>query len=160
MNFKKLFTLVIVIFFASEVTARLVNVSDGWVRATVSGQQASGAFMTLTAFEDLNLVEVSTPAAQMAELHEMKMDGDIMRMRPVQGGLMLLAGQHIELKPGGFHIMLMMLKKRLIEGERMELMLVFQTKQGQKIEEKVMLPVSLRASKGLQATHSSMTTKK
>ena len=83
-----------------------VQVDAPWARATVAGQQASGAFMRLTAHEPLQLVGVTTPAAAVAEVHEMKMEGDMMKMRAIPS-LDLPAGQTVELKPGGYHLMFM-----------------------------------------------------
>src|SRR5689334_6601225 len=94
--------------FAADVT-----VTDAWIRASVQGQATSGAYMTLAAREPLVLTGASTPVAAVAEVHQMRMDGDVMRMGPVEGGLKLVPGTPVELKPGGFHIMLMSLKTQL-----------------------------------------------
>ena len=69
-----------------------VKVEGGWARATVQGQQATGAFMKLTAPQATRLVSVSTPVAGVAEIHEMKMDGGVMKMRAVPS-LALPAGK-------------------------------------------------------------------
>src|SRR5262249_7552782 len=92
-----------------------VDVSDAWVRGTVPAQTASGAFMTLHAHEAARLVGVSTPVAT-AELHEMKMEDNVMRMRQVQT-LDLPKMQDVQLKPGGYHVMLMGLKQQLKAGD-------------------------------------------
>src|SRR5690606_34829876 len=84
-----------------------VDVRDAWVRQSVPGQSGTGAFMKLTAPTGTKLVGISTPAAGVAEVHEMKMEGDTMRMRELSGGLDLPAGKTVELKPGGYHVMLM-----------------------------------------------------
>ena len=93
-----------------------VKVEDAWVRGTVAQQQATGAFMRLTASQNARLVEASSPVAGVTEVHEMAMDNDVMRMRQIQG-LPLAAGQTVELKPGGFHVMLMNLKQTLQAGQ-------------------------------------------
>jgi copper(I)-binding protein len=69
--------------------------------------------MSITAKDGARLVGASSPVAGVAEVHEMKMDGDVMKMRAVEGGLELPAGKTVELKPGGYHVMLMDLKAPL-----------------------------------------------
>lgn len=102
-----------------------VTVSQPWVRATVAQQKATGAFFQLNAAADSRLVEVRSAAAGVVEIHEMAMDGSVMKMRPVTG-VELPAGQAVELKPGGFHVMLMDLKKPITAGESVPLTLVFE----------------------------------
>lgn len=102
-----------------------VAVADAWVRATVPQQQASGAFMKLTAPKGMRLVEARSPVAGVVEIHEMAMQGDVMRMRAV-AGVDLPAGKPVELKPGGYHVMLMALKQTLNAGDTVPLTLVFE----------------------------------
>jgi copper(I)-binding protein len=102
-----------------------VEVRDPWVRFAVKGQSGTGAFMTLTAPSGARLTGASTPVAGRAEVHEMKMEGDVMRMRPVAGGLELPPRQAVELKSGGYHLMLTELKKALVAGETVPLTLEF-----------------------------------
>jgi copper(I)-binding protein len=86
-----------------------VSVKDAWVRATVPQQKATGAFMQLQSAQDAKLVSAQSPVAGVVEVHEMAMDGGVMRMRAVPN-LDLPAGKAIDLKPGGYHVMLMDLK--------------------------------------------------
>lgn len=109
--------------FAAPVFAQ-VQVADPWVRATVPQQQATGAFMRLTSTSAARLVEVRSPAARIVELHEMSMRDNVMRMRAMAAGLDLPAGKAVELKPGGYHVMLIELVKPLTEGEVVPLTLV------------------------------------
>jgi periplasmic copper chaperone A len=102
-----------------------VAVADAWVRATVPQQQASGAFMKLTAPKGMRLIEARSPVAGVVEIHEMAMQGDVMRMRAVSG-IDLPAGKAVELKPGGYHVMLMALKQTLNAGDTVPLTLVFE----------------------------------
>lgn len=102
-----------------------VQVDDAWVRGTVSAQKATGAFMRLTPSAALRLVAVSSAAAGVAEIHEMSMEKDIMRMRRIQG-LDLPAGRTTELKPGGYHLMLMDLKAPVKAGDAVRLTLTFE----------------------------------
>ena len=106
-----------------------VVVSDAWVRGTVGAQTATGAFMTLTAPADTELVAVATPAAGTAELHEMKMDAGVMKMRPV-ASIPLPAGKPVQLSPGGFHVMLVGLKAPLPAEQPVTLTLTFRDKAG------------------------------
>lgn len=93
-----------------------VTVSDPWVRATVPQQKATGAFMQITAAKGGKLVGATSPAAGVVEIHEMALEGNVMRMRAIPG-LALPAGKAVELKPGGYHIMLMDLKAPVPAGE-------------------------------------------
>lgn len=104
-----------------------VEVKDPWVRATVPRQTATGAFMQLRATAGARLVEARSPVAGVVEIHEMKMAGDVMKMRAVPG-IDLPAGQTVELKPGGYHIMLLELKRQIKEGETVPLTLVVEGK--------------------------------
>ena len=116
--------------------AQTVEVKDAWARSTVPGQKASGAFMKLTAREGTRLVGASSPVAGVTEVHEMKMEGDIMRMRAI-AGLDLPAGQTVELKPGGYHVMLLDLKTALRKDSSIPLTLGLKYAKG--VESKVEL---------------------
>lgn len=128
--------------------AQTVLVQDAWARATVQGQHASGAFMRLTAPTDLRLTAVSTPVAGVAEVHEMRMEGDIMKMQPLAKGLELPAGKTVELKPGGYHIMLMDLKQPLKKDSSIPLTLVFVDAKGLESKTELTLPVATMAPTG------------
>lgn len=118
-----------------------VDVRDGWVRQSVPGQSGTGAFMKLTSPTGAKLVGISTPAAGVAEVHEMKMEGDTMKMRELSSGLDLPAGQTVELKPGGYHVMMMDLKGALAKGATVPMTLSFQDAKGAKTTLDVTLPV-------------------
>jgi len=118
-----------------------VDVRDAWVRQTVPGQSGTGAFMKLSAPSGARLVGASTPAAGVAEVHEMKMDGDTMRMRGVQGGLLLPPRQTVELKPSGYHLMLMDLKQPMAKGATVPMTLRFEDAKGVKSTLELKLPV-------------------
>ena len=102
---------------AAPAVLAQVAVSDPWVRGTVAGQKATGAFMQLTAAQDARLVSASSPIAGIVEVHEMAMEKDVMKMRKLANGLALPAGKAVELKPGGFHVMLMDLKQQIKAGD-------------------------------------------
>jgi copper(I)-binding protein len=100
----------------SPLALAQVDVSNAWARGTVPAQTATGVFMTLHAHAPARLVGVSTPAAATAEVHEMKMENNVMRMRAVDG-IELPAMKDVELKPGGYHVMLSGLKAPLKAGD-------------------------------------------
>ncbi len=134
-------------FTALAQGAAPLQVDAAWARPSVAGQTASGAFMRLTAREPLTLVGVSTPVAKVAEVHEMKMDGDVMRMRAVPG-LELPAGKAVELRPGGYHLMLMELRTPLKADTRVPLTLVLRDARGAERRLELQVPVATRAPAG------------
>jgi len=116
---------------AAMPCAAEVTVSDAWVRGTVTGQKVTGAFMQLTSPTATSLVSVATPIAKIAEIHEMKGDGGMMKMKAI-GRLPLPAATAVELKPGGYHVMLFDLKQPLVEGDIVPLTLTFEDSAGRK----------------------------
>lgn len=131
---------VAVLAFSSASAFAQVAVVDPWVRATVPQQQASGAFMKLTAERGTRLVEARSPVAGVVELHEMAMEGNVMRMRAVPG-IDLPAGRAVELRPGGYHVMLMSLKQTLTAGDTVPITLVFEDADRQRRTVEVKAPV-------------------
>ena len=101
--------------------------------------------MKLTAKEGTKLVAISSPVAGVGEVHEMKMEGDVMKMRAVTGGLDLPAGKAVELKPGGYHVMLMDLKSTLQKDTTIALTLVFKDAKGVETKTEIQVPVSMAA---------------
>jgi copper(I)-binding protein len=130
---------------AVSAFAQNVTVTDAWARATVPGQKATGAFMKITAKDNTKLVGVSSPVAGVAEIHEMKMDKDVMKMAALPNGLVLPAGKAVELKPGGYHVMLMDLKAPLTKDSTVPLTLTLQDAKGVKSS------VELKVLVGMQA---------
>ncbi|HEY6513790.1 MAG TPA: copper chaperone PCu(A)C [Burkholderiaceae bacterium] len=126
------------------------TVKDAWVRGTVAEQKASGAFMHITSAKGGKLVSVSSPVAGVTEVHEMAMEGTTMRMRAV-GSLELPAGKAVELKPGGYHVMLMDLKQQLKAGDTVPLSLVVEGKDGKR--ETVQLQAPVRALDAAASKH-------
>lgn len=121
-----------------------VAVEGAWARASVPGQKATGAFMRLTAPETMRLVRAQSPVAGVTEVHEMKMEGDVMKMRAVPA-LELPAGKAVDLKPGGYHVMLMDLKAPLTKDSTVAVTLFFQNAQGVESQQLVDLPVATKA---------------
>lgn len=109
-----------------------VTVKDAWVRATVAQQKATGAFMQLTSVKEAKLVSAKSPVAGTVEIHEMAMVDNVMKMRALPAGLDLPAGKAVELKPGGYHVMLMDLKGQVKDGDVVPVTLVVEGKDGKK----------------------------
>ncbi|MFN9472851.1 copper chaperone PCu(A)C [Acidovorax sp.] len=138
-------------FWAAGAHAQ-VTVKDAWVRATVPQQQATGAFMSLLAAKDSKLVAASSTITPLVEVHEMAMDKDVMKMRQVPS-IDLPAGKAVELKPGGYHVMLLDLKQQVKEGDTVPLTLVFQSKDGTRESVHVKAQVRPLKSSGAPASH-------
>lgn len=124
----------------SAAVSAQTTVKDGWVRSTVEPQKATGAFMQISSAQGGKLVSVQSPVAGVSEVHEMAMDGNVMKMRAVPS-LELPAGQAVELKPGGYHVMLMDLKQAVKAGETVPLTLVVEGKDGKRETIELKLPV-------------------
>jgi copper(I)-binding protein len=124
--------------------AQTVEVSGIWARATVPGQRATGAFMHLMSPKGARLVGASTPVAALAEVHEMKLEEGVMRMRAVPGGLELPPGKMVELKPGSYHLMLLDLKQPLPKESTIALTLVFQDAKGAETRTEFKVPVGMQ----------------
>jgi len=124
-----------------------IEVKDAWVRTSVQGQKATGAFMNITAKDGAKLVGVSSPVAGLGEVHEMKMEGDVMKMRAITA-LDLPAGKTVALRPGGFHVMLMDLKTPLKKDSTIPLTLRFKDAQGKESTLDLQVNVSTQAPGG------------
>lgn len=117
-----------------------VTVTDPWIRATVPAQKSSGAFMQVTSKQAARLVGVRTPVAGNAELHQMEMQGQSMKMRPVES-IELPAGKAVNLSSGGYHVMLFDLKRQLKEGETVPVTLVVEDAKHKRADVTVNVPV-------------------
>lgn len=151
MKFKSLMTAVALVAttFGAVAAGAAVDVQNAWARATIKGQMATGAFMTLTAREGTKLVGAASPAAGVVQVHEMKMEEGVMKMAEVKGGLDLPAGKAVELKPGGYHVMLMDLKAPLAKGTALPLTLVFKDAKGAESRVELKVPVAATAPGGM-----------
>ena len=112
---------------AEDVTIGALKISAPWARATPKGASVGGGYMTITnsgAAPD-RLIGGSSAVSRSFEVHEMKMEGGVMKMRMVAGGLEIKPGQTVTLDPSGYHIMLMGLKKQLMQGEHFKATLQF-----------------------------------
>ncbi len=129
-------------------TSAGIQIDGAWVRTAVPGQQGTGGFMKITAKQDMTLVGISSPVAGVSEVHEMSMDGGVMKMRALPNGIDLPAGKTVELKPGGMHLMLMDLKQALTKDSTIPVTLMFKDKAGKDLKMEIKVPVSARAPVG------------
>jgi periplasmic copper chaperone A len=108
-----------------------VTVKDAWVRGTVAAQKTTGAFMTLTSTEDAKVVAVRSPIAKEAEIHESMMHDGVAHMHPTEA-LALPSGKPVQLKPGGYHVMLMGLAKPVTAGDKVPITLTIEDRKGKR----------------------------
>lgn len=125
--------------------------SDAWVRAAVPGQPATGAFMTLTADTDSRLVAVRSPVAREAQIHQMRMNGDVMSMGEVKA-IALPAHQPVSLDAQGYHIMLMGLNGAVNAGDKVPLTLTVENSQG--VQQRFEVTAIVRPLNAEQSAHS------
>jgi periplasmic copper chaperone A len=114
--------------FALDYKLGSIEISRPWTRATPPTAQAGGGFLAITNTGSApdRLIAAKSPAADKVEVHEMKMDGSVMRMRELEKGLEIPPGATVELKPGGFHVMFMGLKAPFAKDSKVPLTLVFE----------------------------------
>jgi len=148
----KSITLLMSAVFSVSAFAQTVVVSDPWIRATVTGQKATGAFMKITSKEGAKITGVSSPAAGVAEIHEMKMEKDVMKMAAIPS-LNVPAGGAVELKPGSYHVMLMDLKAPLADKSTVPLTLTFENAKGVKSKVDLQVPVKAMNAMNTQSEH-------
>ncbi|BBP77083.1 copper chaperone PCu(A)C [Pseudomonas gingeri NCPPB 3146 = LMG 5327] len=117
-------------------------VEDAWVRATVPGQPSTGAFMRITSTEGGKLLEARSPVAKTVQIHESKMQNDIMSMEPVDS-VALPAGKAVSIDPEGYHVMLIDLVGQVKEGDSVPLTLVVENAKG--VKESVEVKATARA---------------
>jgi copper(I)-binding protein len=113
---------------AKDYKVGAIEVRQPWTRATPATAQAGGGFLVITNTGTApdRLIAAKSPVADKAEVHEMTMDGNVMRMRPVENGIEIPPGATVELKPGGFHVMFMGLKAPFTKDGKVPLTLVFE----------------------------------
>ena len=120
---------ILIVANAAAIAADAVSVGNPWVRATVAGQNVAGAYMDIKSNTPAALVAAESPLAGKAELHTMTMDGGVMKMRAIEK-LELPANKTVNLKPGGYHVMLIDIKRELKTGDRVPLTLTVQDRKG------------------------------
>ena len=133
-------TLVLIAVVAAFGAQAQTTVKDPWIRGTVAQQKATGMFARITSAAGGRLVAASSPVAGLVEIHEMKMDGNMMRMRAMPA-LELPAGKTVMLEPGGYHLMLLELKQPLEPGASVPVTLVVEEAGGKRANIVVSAPV-------------------
>ena len=126
----------------------VVQAEDAWCRPPVRRWGWGGCYVTLVSSRDDRLVSVASPLSQVVEIHEMRMDGDMMRMGQLENGLPLPAGETVQMRPGAEHLMLMALSAPLAEGETVPLTLTFEDAAEVTVEAQVRQPEGAAADHG------------
>ena len=105
-----------------------IAVEQAWSRATPRGARVGGGYLKVTnsSSQADRLIGGSFLLADRVEMHEMSVDGTVMRMRQVEGGIEIKSGETVEFKPGGYHLMFVDLKEPLKEGQTVKGTLVFE----------------------------------
>lgn len=113
---------------SQAITVGPLEITGAFTRATLPNAPVAGGFLTIhnSGSEDDRLVSASTPFAKMAQIHEMAMEGDVMKMRELKDGLVIPAGETVVLEPGGKHLMLMGLSGAIAEGATVPVTLTFE----------------------------------
>lgn len=130
-----------------------INISGEFSRATLPRAPVGGGYMTIenTGTEADRLISVTSPVSPNVQLHEMSMQGDVMKMRALKDGLEVAPGETVELTPGGSHVMFMGIKAAFVEGETVPVTLTFEKAGAVEVE----LPVLGAAASAAEADHSS-----
>jgi periplasmic copper chaperone A len=130
------FSLMSTTAFSHEYKLGNLEIIHPYTRPTPPKAPVSGGYMTIrnTGTEDDRLVGASAPFAGKVEVHEMKMDGDVMKMREINGALTIPAGGEVTLEPGGLHIMFTQLKEQIREGKKYTATLQFEKSGSVEIE--------------------------
>jgi periplasmic copper chaperone A len=136
---KKIVTAVILGAGALTASAE-VTVKDAWVRGTVAAQKVTGAFMTITSTEEAKIVAASSPVAKKTEIHTSMMMSGVNMMHSVDA-IPLPAGRPVELKAGGYHVMLMELERQVKPGETVPITFTIVGKDGKRTQLEVKAPV-------------------
>jgi copper(I)-binding protein len=145
-------TIVALLALAAVAAHAQTVVKDPWVRGTVAGQKATGLFGQVTSTSGGKLVGAASPVAGVVEVHEMAMDGNVMKMRAV-AAVELPAGKVVDFKPGGYHVMLMDLKQELKPGDTVPLTLVIEGAGGKRETVEVKAPVKAVADSSGHKKH-------
>ncbi len=113
---------------AASYKVGALQITQAWSRATPKGAEVAGAYfkITNTGTTPDRLIGGSSPVAGRFEIHQMTMENGVMKMRPVQGGLVIKPGESVDLKPGAYHVMMLDLKQPLNKGDHIKATLNFE----------------------------------
>jgi copper(I)-binding protein len=135
---------------SSALAQQTIEVANAWARASVPGQKVGGVYMDIRSAKHARLLSASSPAAGRVELHNMTIENGVMRMSPVDG-ITLPAGQSVSLAPGGYHVMLFDLKRELKPGNKLPVVLTFESP-GKK-RETIEVKAEIRDVTGMHKAH-------
>lgn len=143
---------------AADYTVGSLKISQPWSRATPKGAAVGGGYMTITNTGTTpdRLIGGVTGISSSFEVHEMSMDGGVMKMRMLANGLEIKPGETVTLKPGGYHVMFMGLKDQLKQGDTFKGTLQFEKAGKVEVEYKV---EAIAATGGGQSGHGGMNMK-
>jgi len=126
----------------------VVQAEDAWCRPTPNGVLVGGCYVTLVSSRDDRLVSAASPLSQVVEIHEMRMEADMMRMGQLEDGLPLPAGETVQMRPGAEHLMLTTLSAPLAESDTVPLTLTFAEAAEVTVEARVRQPEDAGADHG------------
>lgn len=132
------FSLTLLLMIVSSITQAqdIVSIQNPWVRATNPGQNISAGYMTMTSTQDVTLIRVKSDVTESVEMHSMKMENNVMKMRMLDS-LALSLGKPYKLEPGGYHLMLFDLKKSLSDSQTVDFEMTFKNNKGAEFTQKV-----------------------
>ena len=141
------------------VTAGDLEITGAFTRATLPNAPVAGGYLTISnsGATDDRLISVTTPIAGNAQVHEMKMEGDVMKMNELPDGLVIPAGGSVALEPGGYHLMFLQLTRPLVEGESIPVTLTFEKAGAVEVQLQVGSPAA-KAPAMDHSTHSELVT--
>lgn len=143
--------------FAHGFTVGDLKIGHPWSKPTIAGAKVAGGYLKITneGKQDDRLLSVSIAPerAKVVQLHEMKMENDVMKMREIEGGIAVPAGQVVELKPGGLHIMFMDIPAPFVDGEKVKATLTFEKAGAVEVEFAVHPPKEADAKKEGHSEH-------
>jgi copper(I)-binding protein len=147
MNIRPVLAAVLFGLAAAAPSWAQTTVKNPWVRGTVPQQKATGLFAQITSASGGKLVSASSPVAGAVEIHEMSMTDGVMQMRAL-AALDLPPGKTVEIKPGGYHVMLLDLKQQLKAGQTVPVTLVIEGKDGRRESIEIKAPVQALGAAG------------
>jgi len=155
MKFLSLFAMWLIastVVASAETKLGDLMISDPFTRETLPNAPVAGGFLNIMNMGDTDetLIAATSDASATTEIHTMEMDGDVMKMRALEDGLVIPAGETVALKPGGYHLMFMQLNGPLVEGETVSVTLTFE----QAGEVTIDLPVGAKNARAMDHSHS------
>ena len=118
----------VAIAYAEQLKFNHIIINNAWIKDTPPNHKTTAGYLTIENLGDTDerLLSVSSSFAAKGEIHQMKIDGEVMKMRPIPDGLVIPAGEIIYLKPGSFHLMFMKLNTQIIPQQTLKIILTFE----------------------------------